>query len=203
MCADFKVECQRRGIKLFVLPPTPSVAAHGVGYNTGMAKQIGNELPEDAFELLRPGDLGPKRNKTVQIVTVDSSGWPHAGLLSYADIIAKDRHGLCLATWADGECAQDLRHDGRITLLVIDRDMAYYVRGMAREAEAGAELTDLNEEGDQSPLAFFEVRVKEVYEDRVPTARVLSGVTFGGSEIEERAHGAILAKLLEMAQERR
>jgi len=164
-----------------------------------MAKWTGNKLPEDAFLLLKPGDLGAKRNRVVQIITVNPEGWPDAGMLSYADIIAKDRKNLRLATWSDGECASDLRHNGKLAILVINRDMAYYVKGTAEEIQEGSgELTDVNQEGGESPLAFFKVRVEEVFEDRVPTARVLSGVTFEGSEIEEKAHQEILKKLMEL-----
>lgn len=163
-----------------------------------MAKRIGKELPEDAFNLLKPSDLSAKRNRVVQIITVNPAGWPDAGMLSYADIIAKDRKTLRLATWSDGECALDLRHNGKLVVLVIDRDMAYYVRGLAEETGDGQDkLKDINQEGGESPLAFFQVRVEEVFEDRVPTARVLGGVTFEGSEAEDRAHQAILKKLLE------
>jgi len=161
-----------------------------------MAKWIANDLPEDAFILLKPGDLDSKRNRAVQIITVSASGWPNAGMLSYADIVAKDRKVLHLATWGDGECSADLRHNGKIVILVIDRDMAYYVKGSAHELNQGIQLTDINHEGDESPLAFFKVIVEQVYEDRVPTARVLSGVTFEGSEIEEHLHQAILKQLL-------
>ena len=162
-----------------------------------MAKWVSQELPEDAFALLKPGTIGAKRNKVVQIVTVSPDGWPDAGMLSYADIIAKDRKTLHMATWADGECARDLRSNGRLAILVFDRDMAYYVRGMAEETKGeGGDLTDINQEGGDSPLAFFKVRVENVFEDKVPTARVLSGVTFEGSEIEEQTHQEILKRLL-------
>lgn len=163
-----------------------------------MAKWIGKELPEDAFNLLKPGDFESKRNRVVQIITVNPDGWPDAGMLSYADIVAKDRKTLRLATWGDGECASDLTQNGKLAMLVIDHDMAYYVKGIAEQIkEVGDELKDINQEGGESPLAFFNVRVEQVFEDRVPTARVLSGVTFEGSEVEDQTHRQVLKKLLE------
>lgn len=163
-----------------------------------MAKRIGKELPEDAFALLKPGDIRSKRNRVVQIITVNPDGWPDAGMLSYADIVAKDRKTLRLATWGDGECASNLRHNGKLAMLVIDYDMAYYVKGIAVEMkESSDRLTDINQDGSESTLAFFKVQVEQVFEDRVPTARVLTGVTFEGSEIEEQAHQKILKRLLE------
>jgi hypothetical protein len=164
-----------------------------------MAKSIGSELPQDALGLLKPGDLASKRNRVVQIVTVNPEGWPNPALLSYADIVAKDKKTLHLATWADGECAADLRHNGRLAALVIDYDMAYYVRGIAKEvAGVAQDLTDVNQEGGESPLAFFKVRVEQVFEDRVPTAKVLSGVTFEGTEVEEQTHREVLRRLLNL-----
>jgi hypothetical protein len=164
-----------------------------------MAKRIGNQLPEDAFALLKPGNMDAKRNKVVQIITVNRAGWPDAGMLSYADIVAKDKKDLRLATWGDGECANDLRHNGKLAILLIDRDTAYYIKGKAEEIKQGEKnLTDINQEGGESPLAFFKVRVEQVSEDKVPTAKVLSGVTFEGPEIEEKTHQEILKRLLEL-----
>ena len=163
-----------------------------------MARWIANELPKDAFELLKPGDISSKRDRVVQMITVSPDGWANAGMLSYADIIARDPKTLRLATWADGECALDLKATGKVTVLVIDHDMAYYVKGHAVEVQlAGPDVTDINQEGGESPLAFFEINVEHVMEDRVPTARVLSGVTFEGSEVEDQAHQEILKRLIQ------
>jgi hypothetical protein len=163
-----------------------------------MAKLVGNELPDDALEVLKPGNPDAKKGRAVQMITVNSQGWPDAGMLSYADVIASDRKSLRLATWGDGECANDMRSNGKIALLIIDYDMAYYVKGTASEIRPPApDLTDVNQEGDESPVAFFQIEVREVHEDRVPTARVLSGVKFEGSEVEEQAHEKILRQLLE------
>ncbi len=161
-----------------------------------MARFVSDSLPGDALALLRPGNLATKQNRVVQMITVDEEGWANAGMLSYADIIAKDGENLDLATWGDGECAADLRRNGRITLLVIDEDMAYYLKGRAREIEVpGDALTDVNDAGSHSALAYFHITVQGVFEDRVPTAKVLGGVTFEGSESEQIAHDAILKKL--------
>jgi hypothetical protein len=163
-----------------------------------MAKLFGNELPDDALEALTPGNPESKKGRVVQMITVNSKGWPDAGMLSYSDVIARDRKTLRLATWGDGECANDMRSNGKIALLLIDYDMAYYVKGTASEIRGRAtDLTDVNQEGGESPLAFFEIEVKEIYEDRVPTARVVSGVSFEGSEIEDAAHQKILRQLLQ------
>jgi len=162
-----------------------------------MAKPIGKELPDDAFGRLRPGGMESKQGKVVQIITVNRGGWPDAAMLSYADVVAKDKKTLRLATWGDGECARNLKENRKITLLMIDRDLAYYIKGSAAEVSQKEELTDINQEGGDSPLAFFEVKVEEVREDKVPTARVLSGVTFEGSEAEDKAHRAILKRLTE------
>ncbi len=161
-----------------------------------MARFVSDSLPDDALALLRPGNLAEKRNRVVQIITVDEEGWANAGMLSYADVIAKDGGSLSLATWGDGECATDLRRNGRITLLVIDDDMAYYVKGRAAEIQVpGDALTDANDTGGHSTLAYFHVAVQGVFEDRIPTAKVLGGVIFEGTESEQIAHDAILKKL--------
>ena len=161
-----------------------------------MARFVSDSLPDDALALLRPGNLAGKQGRVVQIITVDEEGWANAGMLGYADIVAKDAGNLHLATWGDGECASDLRRNGRITLLVIDEDMAYYVKGLAREMEVtGDVLMDVNDGGGHSALAYFHIGVQGVFEDRIPTAKVLGGVTFEGSDSEQEAHDAILKRL--------
>ena len=47
-------------------------------------------------------------------------------------------------------------------------------------------------------MAFFTARVEQVFEDRVPSAKVPSGVTFEASEIEEKTHGAGARRLLKL-----
>lgn len=162
-----------------------------------MAKSIGSELPEDAFGRLKACDLASEHNRVLQMVTMNPEGWPNSALLT--DIVAKDKKTLHLATWSDGECAADLRHNGRLAVLVIDYDMAYYVRGIAEEViGAGDGLTDVNQQGGDSNLAFFKVRIEQVFEDRVPTAKVLSGVTFEATEVEEQTHREVQRRLLNL-----
>lgn len=164
-----------------------------------MAKSIGAELPQELFAVLKPGGRASRRNRAVQIVTVGREGWPSTAMLSYTDVLAKDEKTLHLATWADGECAADLRQTGKLAVLVIDYDMAYYIRGVAAEVVGvGEDLMDVNQHGGESSLAFFKITVEQVLEDRVPTARVLSGVTFEAAEIEEQTHSEVLRRLLNL-----
>jgi hypothetical protein len=163
-----------------------------------MAIRIGTELPRDAFDLLKPEDRPSKRGKVVQIVTVDREGWPNAGMISYYDIVARSPSHLRLATWGDGECARDLRSNEKLVMLMIDRDMTYYVKARAEEIpEAGRGLTDVNNQGGESEVAIFDVRVEGVWEDKIPTARVLTGVVFQGSDMEDQAHQGIFRQLME------
>ena len=163
-----------------------------------MAIMIGKELPQDAFELLKPEGQASKRGKVVQIVTVDTRGWPNAGMLSYYDIVARTPSNLRLATWGDGECAKDLRCNGKLAMLVIDKDMTYYVKATAKEIpEAGGGLSDVNNQGEESLVAIFDVQVEGVWEDKIPTARVLTGVVFQGSDTEDQAHQGIFRQLMD------
>jgi hypothetical protein len=165
---------------------------------TKMAIMIGKELPGNAFALLQPEDHPSKRGKVVQIVTVDGDGWPDAGMVSTYDIVARTPSNLRLATWGDGECANDLRLNGKLAMLIIDKDMTYYVKATAQEiAGASHGLSDINNQGGESPVAIFDVQVEKVFEDKIPTARVVSGVIFKGSDSEDQAHQSIFKQLLE------
>ncbi len=161
-----------------------------------MSRDLGSALPEDLLARLNGGDLESKATKVIQLFTVDEGGFPHAALLSYFEVVAKDARHIRCATCATSTTSANLRRSGRATFVVIDERVAYYVKAQASEIAAAMRATDWN--------AAFDCRVEhvlgdEVNEEHEPGAYVASGVTYHNphraAELE-RAR-AVLAELLE------
>ena len=140
-----------------------------------MARFVGTELPEDLYQRLRGTDLEAYADKVILISTVDDEGWPHPAMLSYFEIVAKDRRNIGLATYKDSSTTNNMRRSGRATLSIIDERVAYYVKGSVEEVEREMSCTP-----DNSNL---HMRVERVLRDEAngelePGAYVASGVTY-------------------------
>jgi hypothetical protein len=140
-----------------------------------MSRALGSELPADLLNRLSGRDLASAATKVIQIFTVDESGWAHPALLSYFEVVAKDARHLRMATYAASTTSGNLRRRGKVTFVVIDERVAYYVKAHAFEIAPALKATDFN--------AAFECRVEQVLADEVneeyePGAYVASGVTY-------------------------
>src|SRR5438093_9717924 len=122
-----------------------------------MSRKLGTTLPADLLTRLAGGNLEPVASKVIQIVTVDAGGWPHAALLSYFEVVAKDPTSVRLATYANSTTSGNMRRNGKVTLVVIDERVAYYVKGHAVELTSSMQATEWN--------AAFECRVADVTAD--------------------------------------
>ena len=161
-----------------------------------MSRAVGSELPPDLLARLSGRDLESLASKVIQIFTVDAAGWPHPALLSYFEVVAKDPARIRLATYATSTTSGNMRRSGRVTLVVIDERVAYYVKATAAELAPAMRATDWN--------AAFECRVQQVLADEVneeyePGAYVASGVTYYNPQraVELERARAVLAELLE------
>ncbi|HEY1374663.1 MAG TPA: pyridoxamine 5'-phosphate oxidase family protein [Candidatus Binatia bacterium] len=111
-----------------------------------------------------------KKGKAIVIVTTDEEGWPHPGMLSYSEVVAKDRSTIDLAIGKSSTTAKNLRRSGKITVLITDSDLNYYVKGSARELRESIE--------DVSFMSLFRITVDHLLEDLEPDAVITSGVMF-------------------------
>jgi hypothetical protein len=161
-----------------------------------MSRLLGSELPPDLMARLSGRDLASVASKVIQVVTVDDAGWPHPALLSYFEVVAKDPTRVRLATYATSTTSGNARRSGKLTLVVIDERVAYYVKTHAMELAPAMRATQWN--------AAFECRVEqvladEVDEEREPGAYMASGVTYVNPQraAELIRARAVLAELLE------
>lgn len=140
-----------------------------------MSKLVGNELPADLYDLLKGNDLPAKTDKTILIVTIDSQGWAHPAMLSYAEVVAKDRKNIRLGTYRDSTTTNNIRRNAKLTVVIVDRNITYYVKGTAREIRPSLEGFPY--------IAAINMAVDQVLEDKAseefePGAYISSGITF-------------------------
>ena len=135
-----------------------------------MSQILGNELPEVLLNRLNGQDVESHEGKIIPIFTVDEAGWAHPALLSYYEIVAKNASNLDMALWKNSSTAENLRKTGRVTLMISDRGMNYYLKGAVRETEA--------EMSGTPAVARFRVTLEQVIEDQEPNAEITTGLTY-------------------------
>ena len=152
-----------------------------------MSQLLGRELPEELFNHLKGENIASKMGKAIVIVTVDEMGWAHPAMLSYYEVVAKDRSRIDLAVAKTSTTAKNLRRTGKITLLITDSDINYYLKGNTREVKetmAGVPF-----------MSLFRVELAQLLEDQEPDAVITSGVTF--TRPQKKEVGVIVEKIFE------
>ena len=152
-----------------------------------MSQLLGRELTEELFERLKGMDVHSKLGKAIVIVTVDDKGWPHPAMLSYYEVVARDRSRIDLAIGKSSTTAKNLRGTGKITLLITDSGMNYYLKGSVRETRESMEGVSF--------MSLFRVELEKVLEDQEPDAAITSGVTF--SRPQKKEVNAIVEKIFQ------
>jgi len=152
-----------------------------------MSRLIGKELTAELFDRLRGEEVSSKAGKAIVVVTVDENGWPHPAMLSYYEVIAKDRSTIDLAIGKTSTTSKNLRRTGSITLLVTDSGMNYYLKGKAREIKESMEGVPF--------MSLFRVEIEHLLEDQEPDALITSGVTF--SRPQKKEVGGIIEKIFQ------
>ncbi|MBI1746687.1 MAG: pyridoxamine 5'-phosphate oxidase family protein [Acidobacteria bacterium] len=140
-----------------------------------MSKLVGAELPEELFLKLNGADLEAGAGKVILLSTPDAAGWPHMAMLSYFEVVAKDRCNIRLATYKNSTTTNNMRQTGKLTLSIIDIGMAYYVKGRVREIKAEMEGARHN--------SMWNMEVEQVLSDHADeqmeaTAYIAAGVTY-------------------------
>jgi len=143
-----------------------------------MSRLIGNALTKELIERLSGDRVAVFEGRIIPIFTLDEKGWPHPALLSYYEIVARNGTTLDMALWKDSSTAKNLRTSAKITMMITDRDLNYYLKGTVRELQY--EMTDAPQ------VSRFRVTVDEVLEDQEPNAQITGGLTY----TRQRSRGA-------------
>jgi hypothetical protein len=147
---------------------------------------LGNQLTPELAERLNGKQIGSQAGKAILLVTVDDKNWPHPAMLSYYEVVAKGRGIIDVAVGKASTTARNLRQSGKITLLLTDEGMNYYVKGQALEVDES--MTEV------PFMSLFRVNVEQLLEDQEPGAAITSGITFGRDDKSQA--GEIAAKVL-------
>ncbi len=154
-----------------------------------MSKLLGKVITEELLGRLSGKDIGSKEGKALIIVTVDDQGWAHPAVLSYYEIVAKSEDRIDIAVGKTSTTGKNLRRTGKITLLVTDAGVNYYVKGDARETRESL--------GAVPFMSLFRVEVAQLLEDQEPGSPITSGLTFirpektEFSEVSEKVFQAV------------
>jgi len=142
-----------------------------------MSRLLGNELTKALLERLNGQDVDIYEGKIIPIFTLDESGWPHPALLSYYEVVAKNSTTIDIALWRNSSTARNLRQTNKITFLITDKGVNYYLKGKVKELQT--EIPGI-------PLqSRFRVTTEQLLEDQEPNAEITSGLTY--SRRTERA----------------
>jgi len=135
-----------------------------------MSQILGKELTETLVKRLNGRSIDSHEGKIIPIFTTDEQGWPHPALLSYYEVVAKNPSTLDMALWKDSSTADNLRRTGKVTLMIIDQAVNYYLKGSARELQ--------HEMAGAAPVSRFRVTLEQVIEDQEPNAEITTGLTY-------------------------
>ena len=156
-----------------------------------MSKKVGEALPDDLWDFLSRTEPQDKFKQVIIFNTVDEDGWPRHGLLSPREVVAKDTKRILLLLYKDSKGTANVHRTGKVSLVVITPSMSYYVFCKAQA------LPPLSEAPNET---LFELTVQKVLEDSLPSAKILTGITFEGYDpgmsVENRR--LVFEKLVEM-----
>jgi hypothetical protein len=142
-----------------------------------MSRLVGKELTDALLERLNGKDVEAHKGKIIPIVTLDEFGWPNPALLSYYEVIAKNSTTLDMALWKNSSTANNLRRMGKVTLMITDKGVNYYLKGSVRELQA--EMTGIPQ------VSRFRVTTEKLLEDQESNAEITSGLTYSRRQARE------------------
>jgi hypothetical protein len=156
-----------------------------------MSQKLGKELTEALLKRLNGHSVGSHEGKIIPIFTLDESGWPHPALLSYYEVVAKDSSTIDMGLWKNSSTANHLRRRGKVTLMITDKGVNYYLKGSVRELQA--EMKDIPQ------VSRFRMTTEELLEDQEPNAEITSGRRY--SRVQQRENTDIAATVLQRLRE--
>ena len=92
---------------------------------------IAERLTDELYWRLSGRDLESVSDKVILLVSLDGEGWPHAAVLSYFEVVAKDRENIRIATYADSRTTANMRRHDKVTMAIVDRGFVGYIKGSA------------------------------------------------------------------------
>ena len=156
-----------------------------------MSRLVGKELTEALCIRLSGRNVASHEGKIIPIFTLDESGWPQPALLSYYEIVAKSRTLLDMALWKNSSAAKNLMRANKLTIMITDHGVNYYLKGCVKEAQT--EVPGL------PGVSRFRISLEQLIEDQEPNAEITSGLTY--RRLSHREADDIAAKVLQHLRE--
>jgi hypothetical protein len=156
-----------------------------------MSQLLGKNLPVPLLARLNGTDVASHEGKIIPIFTVDEAGWAHPALLSYYEMVAKNESTLDMALWKNSSTANNLRKTGKVTLMITDKGVNYYLKGCVQELQY--EMTGA------APVSRFRVTMEQVIEDQEPNAEITTGLTY--RRMSERDPNDFAVKVFRLLRE--
>ena len=135
-----------------------------------MSQLVGKKLTDALLQRLSGQDVESHEGKIIPIFTVDELGWAHPALLSYYEVVAKNASTIDMALWKNSSTAKNLRRTGKVTLMISDKGINYYLKGSVKELQA--EMTGA------PAVSRFRITMEQVVEDQEPNAEITSGLIY-------------------------
>ena len=135
-----------------------------------MSQLVGKILTETLMRRLSGADVECHEGKIIPIVTLDELGWPHPALLSYYEVVAQNPSTIDLALWKNSSTANNLRRTGKVTLMISDEGVNYYLKGSVIQLE--------NEMTGAPQVSRFRITTEQLLEDQEPNAQITNGLTY-------------------------
>jgi hypothetical protein len=156
-----------------------------------MSQLLGKQLTTALLQRMGGAEIEAHEGKIIPIFTIDEAGWPHPALLSYYEVVAKDPGTLDMALWKNSSTANNLRRAGKITLMVSDHGVNYYLKG--RVTELQFEMTGA------APVSRFRVILEQVIEDQEANAEIITGLTY--KRLTQRDRNDFAAKVFRLLRQ--
>jgi len=137
-------------------------------------------LPQRLVPMFDGSRLDEHLDKAFLLITLDERGYPYAAMLSLLEVIAVDRENIRLAPWNNSTTTANMRRNGKVTFIVVDTELAYYIQGTA---------TELAHELAGFPgMAKINIRIDAVLQDKAlnyeGAARVVTGIRFENPDMD-------------------
>ncbi len=160
-----------------------------------MTRLVGSQLPPDLVRRFSTETLERYAHNLVPVITEGEDGWPHPAMLSHFEIVARDAQNLRLATYADSRTTGNMRRTGKLTIVVLDAAMAYYIKGTVEELLPSMKSAPHN--------AWLNVHVEQVLADHADVERegeptITSGMTYSDPNVATKlaCAGSIFEEML-------
>jgi hypothetical protein len=144
-----------------------------------MSRLLEPRIPDDFRLKLCAEDLSDLEGRALLLLTLDEAGFPHPAMLSYREMASPDLNRIRFAIWQKTNTSKNIGCDPRASLIAVDKEMSYYLKGRVRILRKDSETFE--------GCSIYEFIVETVLEDSEPQLPISTGVEYLNSQGGETA----------------